>query len=308
MKHIMKRAKCLVCLAVLAAVMFTSVQLFPAEAASGSITVTGMLSGGAVLYTGDDLQAAFAAAERGSVVSIDRFITLTSDVVLTTEVMLTNTDRITFGDFRILLSGDGALFVNSRLRRKYYDALSPYSTVEMMEEHDGYVYYLKAQEPTFGSAQLTISRSGEMLGGAVDETNARVFLDASPAGISVNSMLPLVSMPAQNAESVTANVQGAAAGLVSTGSVLTLSATNSDSAGVASRSYTVVVVGDVNGNGRIDAADANQIACHAAGSVVLSGAAFDAADANRDGSVNAKDAVFICEKYLNYEGYTSPLK
>lgn len=310
MISLLKRTKAVVCLVLLAAVVFATVQLAPADAASGSITVIGVLDNNEVLYTGDDLQAALNAAHRGSIVSINRFITLTSDLTLTTEVKINNIDRISFGDFRILLSADGAMWLDNRLRSKYYAALSPYSTVVMMQEEDlgGYVYYLQPQDPTFGSAQLTVSRSGELLSGSVDETNALLRLDAAPGGLPAGNLPALVSIPAENAECVNVSVQGAAYGLVSTGATLNISATNTDSSSVATRNYTVVVVGDVNGNGRIDAADANLIACHASGVSVLGGAALQAADANCDGNVDGKDAEFICKKYVSVESYTSPLK
>lgn len=308
MRSFLKKTKHITCLVLLAAMVFTAVQLFPAKAASGAITVTGLLNDNAVLYVGDDLQAAFDAAQRGSLISINQFIELSADVVLRAEVWINNPDRITFGDYKILLADKGMMYLKSRLRGKYYGSLSPYSTVVMVEENDGYVYYLQAQEPSFGNAELTITRSNELRSGRVDEKAAKLYLDNVPAGLSVNSLIPLVSMSQQpSAETVNISVKNAAGGIVCTGSTLEFFAANTGSTSTATKSYAIVVLGDVNGNGRIDAADANQIACHAAGSVVLSGAALEAADTNRDGKVDAKDAEWICKKYISFENYTSPL-
>jgi len=67
------------------------------------------------------------------------------------------------------------------------------------------------------------------------------------------------------------------------------------------------VIGDVNGNGRIDSADANLIVCHAAGLKTLSGDALQAADADGNGVVNTADADLLCRKYIRRDSYSSPL-
>ena len=49
MRSFLKKTKHITCLVLLAAMVFTAVQLFPAKAASGAITVTGLLHDNAVL-------------------------------------------------------------------------------------------------------------------------------------------------------------------------------------------------------------------------------------------------------------------
>jgi len=303
MKRASKYIRYILCLVLVATLLLADGSMFQASAANGSITVTNALSG-ATLYSGDNMQDALNAAVRGSIVSIDRWFTLTSDVVVDVEVMLANLDRLTWGDYKILLTGKGAVYVDSRLRRKNYGALYSYSTVQMTEESGGYVYYLETQKPTFEGAQTQITPSGSLYGALVDEAAATIYLDAAVGGISVDNLAPMISIPAQNSEKVKCSVNE---GYVASGVTLTATASNYDYDGNVTKTYTLVLLGDANGNGRIDAADANLIACHANGTASLSGAALLAADADRDGAVTAADADMICRKYVRRDSYATPL-
>ena len=57
--------------------------------------------------------------------------------------------------------------------------------------------------------------------------------------------------------------------------------------------YSVVIHGDVNGNGTIEVADATLVMNHIVGSSSLIGAYLKAADINHDGYVNVADATGI---------------
>lgn len=59
--------------------------------------------------------------------------------------------------------------------------------------------------------------------------------------------------------------------------------------------------GDVNKDGRVNAADATLVLKHAVGLITLSGDDFDRADINGDGKVNAKDATKILRIAVAFE-------
>ncbi len=57
--------------------------------------------------------------------------------------------------------------------------------------------------------------------------------------------------------------------------------------------YTVVVTGDIDGNGKVNIADTAVIKAHFAKTITLDGAAYEAADTNNDGRVAATDYIRI---------------
>lgn len=67
----------------------------------------------------------------------------------------------------------------------------------------------------------------------------------------------------------------------------------SDNAGVESMRYTIVIYGDVNGDGRVNAQDLLTIQKNNIRIATLTGAHYTAADVNRDGRVNAQDLLVV---------------
>lgn len=307
MKSVRQRMKFIICLVLAAALLLPLGGVQQADAASSSITVTSALSGDQ-LYAGDDLQEAFDAAERGCIVSVGRYITLTSNIVLKAEVMLSGYTYIKFGDYKIQLTGEGAMYVSEKIRTKYIGALYSYSSVEMVEEQGGYIYYLVTQAPSLEGKNPTITVSGNLLGRKLDADTDIIYLDAAVGGITTDNLTKLISMTADNAEAVEYTYKNTSKGYVVNGSTLVASAVNYDYAQTVTKSYTIILLGDVNGNGQVDAADASLIACHVSGAAILSGNALLAADANGDGSVSSADAQFICKKYVKGNSYSTPLK
>jgi len=319
MKMILKWSKRVLCLVMILMILFADSSVLVADAA-GYITVTNALSG-KKLYSGDDLQAAFDVCERGCIVSVGQRYTLTSDVRLEAEILLSGNMDIVFGEYRILLSGKGAIFVDTRFNKsKYVGAANPYSEVDWMDESGGYIYYLKTTAPAFEDKQPSFTKGGKLLGSKVDIENNVIYQDVAVDGILASDMSKLVSFSIDYSEEAKAehaieNVAISFDGTVSSdgrsyianGTTMKASATNLDYEGSVDKTYTIILLGDVNGNGRIDAADASMIARHAAGSAELTGNALLAADANRDGEVTAADAQLICEKYVRRNSYRSPL-
>lgn len=317
MKISLKKLRTALAFCLVTAILILCGNVNDVNAASGAINVTSALTS-EKLYSGDDLQEAFAAAERGSVITVVRSITLTQDVVLKAEVMLKGYSFIRFVPdldnssvyYQIKLAENGAIFCDSRIRTKYISALHSYSSVEMVQENGGYVYYLEAQAPEFTDEKPTFKAGEGVYGGKVDGEKGIIYLDVAPGGVTESAIAPCITMAAKNTERVSFAFRAAVAGgqQVATGSTMVATAKNDDYEGSDSRTYTVIVLGDVNGNGRIDSADAAMIAQFAAGKLSLTENALLAADANHDGVVNAKDAQLICQKYVRVDAYSSPLQ
>lgn len=304
MKNIGKFNKQILCLLLVAVTLICCGSLARVDAANGAITVTSALTGETV-YNGDDLAAALQASSRGCIVSVDRFYSVTSDVIVSCEVMLTNLDRITsWNGYKLLFTGNGAAYVSSRLARKNYGALYDYSSVTYTEESGGYVYYLEAGVPTFNvEGGTTVQTGNGILGAKVNEAAGTILLDTAVYGLSGETLAGQVTVPADKAEKVAISCSGG----VATGATMTATATNYDYKDKVTKSYKLIVLGDVNGNGRIDSADANMIVCYYAGTISLSADALQAADVNGNGTVDAADADMLCKKYIRRDSYSSPL-
>ena len=316
MKDFLKKMKHLLVAVLVIAVLLTCSSVGRVSAASGAINVTSALTGEKI-HSCDDLQEAFDYAERGCVITITRNVTLTQDVVLKVEVMLKGYSFIRFVPdlnnssvyYQIKLMEEGAIFCADRIRTKYIAAVNSYSKVEMVQENDGYIYYLETQAPEFTSEGPSFTAGEGVFGGAADADKQVVYLDVAPGGVSEGAIAPCMTMQAKNTETVSFTFRAGVTGgqKIATGSTMVATAKNPDYAGSDSRSFTVIVLGDVNGNGRVDSADAALIAQFAAGKLSLSDHALLAADANRDGVVNAKDAKLICQKVVRTDAYQSPL-
>lgn len=316
MKLVPKWMKYILFVIILAALITVSSPGMTANAASGAINVTDFRTGEKI-YSGDDLQEAFDAAERGCIVTVGRYITLTQDVTLRVEVMLRGYYMIRFTPdandtsvyYKLQLTEEGAVFADARIRTKYIGALRSYSEIDMVEENGGFLYYLVAQSPDFGGSQPVVTAGEGVYGAKVDAENGVIYFDVSPKGVTQSALARCITMEAKNTEKVAFTFQSEQSVTgVATGGTMVATATNFDSKDKATATYHVIVVGDVNGNGVIDAADAALIARFATGAGTLEGDALLAADANMDGLVNAKDAKLICEKYVRADTYKSPLQ
>ncbi len=308
-----KRMICLVCTALLALAVFCGVNnhSLRADAASDIIVVTNALSG-ATLYSGNDLQEAFDAAERGSIVYIGRTINVTSPITIKVECMISGFSFIRMsGDGKFLLTEDGALYVDERISTRRIGALHDYSSVDYTMENGAYVYFLVTQNPSMDDIPPVITIAGDLLGAKVNDGNV-ICVDIAVDGLSVYDFCKQVSIKASNAEDVTNSMQNSVqfngTDCVPNGSSLVAKAYNYDTKTAATKTYTIVVLGDVNGNGRIDSSDAYLIASYVAGNTELSDMALWAADADQDGVVTAEDADIICKKYVRTGLYNSPLQ
>ncbi|MBQ2729875.1 MAG: dockerin type I repeat-containing protein, partial [Clostridia bacterium] len=141
-----------------------------------------------------------------------------------------------------------------------------------------------------------------------------LYIDAKAEGITVEELGALlkatgVFFDANNEAAV--SISGAEAYgdkmLVPTGATVTLTAENSKG-DKDTATYTIVVIGDVNCNGRIESNDAVLMQQHFLGKYEITDAlALDAADVNRNGRIESNDAVLDKVKFVNPEDYKTKL-
>ena len=91
------------------------------------------------------------------------------------------------------------------------------------------------------------------------------------------------------------------------GAKVTFVASNNTSSTVAKNEYTVVLLGDVNSDGRNDISDSVYIKRHVQKTIVLTDWALLATDMNRDGKCDISDDVMIKRKCQG-DNYKSLLK
>ena len=165
-----------------------------------------------------------------------------------------------------------------------------------------------------GSYELSKVTQGEMTtysvkektsgggGGGGSYTGSYIYLDVQPSGINAKQLQTAVRKYFNDSSAEVTIYSGlTASGLVTNGASIYVS-------GSRAGSYTVIIMGDTNCNGKTDSGDAVKMRNHYFGTATLSGVALEAADMNRNGKVDAGDAVKNRVKYQNWSGYRSALK
>ena len=166
--------------------------------------------------------------------------------------------------------------------------------------------------PTIGKPVVTIGN--KIFGYQVEFENKILYLDTNSTGVTVAELEALLSgtVLTYDADSKLAIkvVDKDGKTLLNTdrvpnASTITLIASNA--AGETTAFYSVVVVGDVNCNGKIENQDSVLISSHYLGKKKLEGLILDAADTNRNGKIENNDAVLIVVKFVRPANYTSRL-
>lgn len=317
MKKWMKSVLCIVIAGVL---LLAGSEMQHADAASNIITVRSYKSteegsdSGRLLYSGNDLQEALDAAEDWSVVSIGRSLTVSTEILLDVQVLLIGFEYLKFtGSGKFLLWGTGAICLDTNIPVRRIGALnSGYSSVDYTIEENYYVYFLTTKNPSLDGYSPAVKTGTGVYGAKVDEEAGVIYMDAVSAGITTADLAERVSMQADYAEDVefsfkgTVNVDGRIC--VANGTVMTAKAYNNDCNVTATKTYKIVLLGDLNGNGRADSADASILARFVSGTGTIEGDALAAADVNQDGAVTEIDADLICKKYVRSGSYRSSLQ
>ncbi len=119
--------------------------------------------------------------------------------------------------------------------------------------------------------------------------NSDSYLTGVPLGASVQSVISSVSKASSDTTVTIKNTSSSSitTGTISTGMTMTLKTNN------ITNTYTFVVRGDVNGDGKIKSSDYVRIKNYIMGNVTLTSAQKLAADANRDGNIKSSDYVRI---------------
>ena len=123
-----------------------------------------------------------------------------------------------------------------------------------------------------------------------------LYLDALVDGLTAQELISYLEFTNNNVHAVVTNTVGAN-NIVATGSVLTVSVGN------VIKQYTIVIDGDIDGDGRVTSSDAVLLAMDYVGEkkIATTSAAFKAADVDHDGRILSSDAVRIALKYLHWK-------
>jgi hypothetical protein len=177
--------------------------------------------------------------------------------------------------------------------------------------YNGQVFRDTAVEPLYYQLSIdsvAVGTDDKIVGTKVTADNF-IYLDLQPSGVTVDELLALLNVQ-YKADKLTLTLTNSkeGSGLVCNGSTLTITATNNDGHSV-SVSYVIIVLGDVNGNGRIEVADTYLIASTRVGTsnVELSRYALMAADVNMNGGLDVADASRNANKVVFWEDYTTRL-
>lgn len=250
---------------------------------------------GTTVY-GDDLAAAMAAADKNTTVTVLNPLSLTADIKLGSKKhTLMGMAKVRMGGHQFVFDKSGSVLVveNGTVTAEECavdSALgSSYSIVSSVGT-------------TMTTYSLKRSGGGGGGGGGGSYTGSYIYLDVQPSGINARQLQTAVRKYFNdNSAEVTVNSGLTAAGLVANGAGISVT-------GGHAGSYTVIIMGDTNCNGKIDSGDAVKMRNHYFGTATLSGVALEAADMNRNGKVDAGDAVKNRAKYQNWSGYRSALK
>lgn len=272
---------------------------------------------GNVVYAGDDLAAGFAAAKDGYTITVNSPVALEKNITIpeNTNIILSGASQIDMGDKTITLSKGSSLKSDAEFQvDTQIKSASKYSKVTQTGSAGSYLYSLQALDPNFDGRTPAVNVGSVILGAKVDTENKLIYLDVPYTGITLEQFNTLVSFPANNASKVEAVLTGTNSyqgrSNVINGATVTVKATNPDSQVTATVVYTVIVMGDTNCNGRIEAGDATRMEAHYQHIHTLTGVALLAADMNQNGRVDAGDGVVNANKYQNRDltSYVSMFK
>ncbi len=160
-----------------------------------------------------------------------------------------------------------------------------------------------AKLPYINVPTVKVDAQGTVRGAKVDATNKYVYLDVAPTGftveefVAVNFKIDNATTTKQTITNRDGSVQRGAKDLVCTGDKVTVWAANADGA-QTSVTYNIIVMGDSNCDGKLNARDLVLMKLSFVGDLTLEQPDSTAADMNFDGKINARDAVACETKFL----------
>lgn len=267
-----------------------------AESSNGTFTYTlkawevTLTKNGANSYF-HTLEEAVASASNGATITVNSNVTMSGNVNIGGMTLtIKGAAKIAQGSYQFLLNDvSSKLIADSASLNVELGLTGKYTLVKRTD--NGMTTY-SVKEKTSGGGG----------GGGGSYTGSYIYLDVQPSGINARQLQTAVRKYfGDSSAEVTVNSGLTASGLVANGASIYVS-------GSRAGSYTVIIMGDTNCNGKTDSGDAVKMRNHYFGTATLSGVALEAADMNRNGKVDAGDAVKNRVKYQNWSGYRSALK
>ena len=267
-----------------------------AESSNGTFTYTlkawevTLTKNGANSYF-HTLEEAVASASNGATITVNSNVTMSGNVNIGGMTLtIKGAAKIAQGSYQFLLKDvSSKLIADSASLNVELGLTGKYTLVKRTD--NGMTTY-SVKEKTSGGGG----------GGGGSYTGSYIYLDVQPSGINARQLQTAVRKYFDDSSAEVTIYSGlTASGLVANGASIYVS-------GSRAGSYTVIIMGDTNCNGKTDSGDAVKMRNHYFGTATLSGVALEAADMNRNGKVDAGDAVKNRVKYQNWRGYRSALK
>lgn len=235
------------------------------------------------------LEEAVASASDGAVITVNSNVTMSGNVNIGNMTLtIKGAAKITQGSFKFLLTNVNAKLIADSDALNVELGLTGKYTLVKRTDNGMTTYSVKAKSSGGGNDPIW-------------HTNY-IYLDVKPSGINESQLQTAVRKYFNDSgATVSVNSGLTASGLVANGASIYVTGSNAGS-------YTVIIMGDTNCNGKTDAGDAVKMRNHYFGTDLLSGVELEAADMNRNDKVDAGDAVKNRVKYQNWSGYTSALK
>ena len=223
-----------------------------------------------------ELDVALARLNGEGTLEVFTDVKLNKDVEITGTMTVKGAAKIDQAGFNFVLKNANSKLVSDAALNVTTD-LSGYEV-----KQDGYTYTVAAKTPA-----------------VVDKGYLK--LDTRPEGINADqlqtALRKILNKP--NA-TVKVNADGVAStGLVKNGASATVTSDNEV------LKYTIIIMGDTNCNGRIEAGDMVLMRRHFQGGITLTGAAFEAADTNQNKRIEAGDMVRNRVKFQKWPDYST---
>lgn len=226
-----------------------------------------------------ELDIALARLNGEGTLEVFTDVKLNKDVEITGTMTVKGAAKIDQAGFNFVLKNTNSKLVSDAALKVTTD-LSGYEV-----KQDGYTYTVVAKTPA-----------------VVDKGYLK--LDVKPGGISpsqLQKVLPgIVKMPNASVE-ILSGIKTKSDGTQLIVNGATVKVTDGNNV----YSYTIIIMGDANGNGETDVADAFKMRRHTLGLETLTGVALIAADLNQNNEIDVADAFKSRVKILQWSSYES---
>ncbi len=286
-----------------------TLKLFGEIVPQPSIVVTD--AAGEVLYKGESLVEAFGwtLENNNCTVIINKAVALDGNVSVKNNVTVENAELVTLGEYQVTLADVAAeLMADASWTGKVVSGVNGYEV-----KVDGNRFYLEAvilPAPNVTLSLPVISEHELLAGWKVNTTAKQIILDVHFAGITAAEFAEFVKFEIENGEGTYAysfiihkeneDVQLGSADLLVNGTELTVTAKNTDGKICDTVTYTIILLGDINADGRTNCADSVLLDEYCVGMRTFTELQQMAADMNQNGRLECGDAVLIDMKVVKW--------